>query len=201
MTYSRLEQSLVDNYMDLSYPLPEPDPVAELLPEPMMTDEAPLQLAMGSRGYSPKSGRPEPTVLDVVKAPLFVGQQLGDLGAAAAKGAVQGFIGLPGDLEALTYGVKEAVMRGASDGVINAFVQGFQSGTILPTTEDVKKWLDENVGKLGDGEHPYETLGEFAAPGGYIKAVKGAARGAKAIASKATGKAGARKSAVPAGAQ
>jgi hypothetical protein len=195
MSYSRFEQSLVDNYMDLTYPLPEQAP-----PEQTVEEEAPLQLAMGSRGYRPGQG-PEPSVMDVVKAPLFVGKQLTELGAATVKGAVQGFVGLPGDLEALTYGVKEAVMRGADDGVINAFVQGFQSGTILPTTEEVKKWLDENVGKLGDGENPYESIGEVAAPGGYIKAAKGAAQGAKALATKASGKAGARRPAVPVGAQ
>jgi len=51
------------------------------------------------------------------------------------------------------------------------------------TTEDIKKFLDEAGLKAGTGESPAETVGEFAAPGGYIKGAKKAARAVK----KATG--------------
>ena len=70
-----------------------------------------------------------------------------------------------------------------SGGDLDAFVAGLESKTGLPTTEDIKKFLDEAGLKAGTGESPAETVGEFAAPGGYIKGAKKAARAVK----KATG--------------
>lgn len=85
-----------------------------------------------------------------------------DMGAATVKGAVQGFAGLPGDLE----GIGRMVLG----------AMGVQAGekTVLPTTDEVKAWLDTNVGKVGNGQNPYESFGEVTAPGGQIKAVKAA---------------------------
>lgn len=96
-----------------------------------------------------------------------------DMGAATLKGATQGFIGLPGDLENIGRMVLGAM--------------GVQAGekTVLPTTDEVKAWLDTNVGKVGNGQNPYESIGEVTAPGGQVKAVKAAGRGAKALAPKA----------------
>lgn len=96
-----------------------------------------------------------------------------DMGAATVKGATQGFIGLPGDLENIGRMVLGAM--------------GVQAGekTVLPTTDEVKLWLDTNVGQVGNGQNPYESIGEVVAPGGQVKAVKAAGRGAKALAPKA----------------
>lgn len=96
-----------------------------------------------------------------------------DMGAATVKGAVQGFAGLPGDLE----GIGRLVLG----------AMGVQAGekTVLPTTDEVKAWLDTNVGKVGNGQNPYESIGEVTAPGGQVKAVKAVGRGAKALAPKA----------------
>jgi hypothetical protein len=101
-----------------------------------------------------------------------VGSALGglsDIPAAAAKGAVQGFAGLPGDIE------------GIGRLLLQAMGVNVEEDTALPTTEDVKKFLDTNLGKVGTGENPYETVGEFMAPGGYAKAVKGSVRGGKKV--------------------
>jgi hypothetical protein len=106
---------------------------------------------------------------------------MADMFAATGKGLVQGFAGLPGDVEALTYGIKEIFNRGAGEGKLNAFLRGFQSGTVLPKTEEVKKWLDQNIGTVGGGKVPYESIGEVVAPGGQIKAVKAGAAGVKAL--------------------
>jgi hypothetical protein len=92
----------------------------------------------------------------------------------------QGFVGLPGDIESISYGVKEIFKRGADEGVLDAFLRGMEQQTILPKTEEVKKWLDKNVGTVGDGKIPYEGIGEIAAPGGYIDAAKAVAKGTKA---------------------
>ncbi len=96
-----------------------------------------------------------------------------DMGAATLKGATQGFIGLPGDLE------------GIGRLVLDKMGFGVDQNTVLPKTEEVKKWLDSNVGQVGNGQNPYESIGEVTAPGGQVKALKAAGRGAKALAPKA----------------
>ena len=101
---------------------------------------------------------------------------LADTGASVVKGAVQGFLGTPGDVESMAYGVKEILKRGADESMVDAFLRGLNEKTILPQTDDVKKWLDENVGKVGNGEMPTEKMGELVAPGEYARKVKGAVK-------------------------
>lgn len=131
----------------------------------------------------PRTGRPitGPTMSDITEPAMG----LANMGAATAKGAVQGFFGLPGDIEALGYGVKELLNRGADESMSSAFMRGLQDKTIAPTTEDVKKWLDTNVGTVGDGKNPYETVGEVLAPGGQYKAGKALIKGAATLAPEA----------------
>lgn len=130
---------------------------------------------MGRGGVTPT----ESAAAGGLEVPL---KGLADTGASVVKGAVQGFVGLPGDIESLSYGVKEILKRGANEGVLDAFLRGLNEKTIAPTTEEVKKWLDTNVGKVGDGNMPTETIGELVSPGGYIKGAKKVAQGAKAAA-------------------
>jgi hypothetical protein len=99
-----------------------------------------------------------------------VGMGMLDMGAATFKGMTQGFGGLPGDFESI------------GRMVINMMGGDVNETTALPTTEEVKNWLDQNVGKVGDGKNPYETIGEFLAPGGYVKAGKMIKKGKKAAA-------------------
>jgi hypothetical protein len=134
----------------------------------------PVQTAQAQ--INPRTGRPFPSGISLEPAIGAVTETVG----AAAKGAAQGFVGLPGDVIALARGVYEL---GRTGGDLDAFVAGLESKTGLPTTEDIKKFLDEAGLKAGTGESPAETVGEFAAPGGYVKGVKKAARAVK----KATG--------------
>jgi hypothetical protein len=124
----------------------------------------PILLAMGGSG----AGQAR---TDAPMSEAFMG--LADTLAAPVKGATQGFIGLPGDLESL------------SRLIVNAMGANVPEGTVLPKTEDVKTWLDKNVGKVGDGKHPMETVGEFLAPGGYVKGAKTIANVKKPIAATA----------------
>jgi hypothetical protein len=78
--------------------------------------------------------------------------------------------------------VTEIFNRGGDESKVQAFLRGMQDKTIAPTTEDVKKWMDANVGKVGKGDNPYETIGEVASPGGYVKGVKATVKGAKSLA-------------------
>lgn len=140
-------------------------------------------LVAEAQRFHPRTGRPitGPTMSDITEPAMG----LLNMGAATAKGAVQGFVGLPGDIEALGYGVKELLNRGADESMTNAFMRGLQQQTIAPTTEDIKKWLDTNVGTVGDGKNPYETIGEVLAPGGQYKAGKALIKGAAALAPEA----------------
>lgn len=114
-----------------------------------------------------------------------------DVPAGLLKGAVQGSIGLPGDLESITYGVRELFRRGADESRLDAFLRGLESGTVMPTTEDVKKWMDTNVGPLvpaGASERRREAakipefVGELGGAGQtVIEGSRAAARGARQI--------------------
>lgn len=146
-------------------------------PSDTMTDGGPARIelrGMATPDKTPRVGRAgvpyqEPSMRDITY-PLG---GLVEMGAATLKGATQGFIGLPGDLE----GIGRLVLEKMGVGV--------GQDTVLPKTEEVKKWLDSNVGQVGNGQNPYESIGEVAAPGGQIKAVKAIGRGAKALAPKA----------------
>lgn len=153
-----------------------------------------MQLAMGARGQSAEQRQKfeGQTMVDYIgseakEAAQVVGGGMADMGAATVKGAVQGFIGLPGDIEMIGRGVTEVFNRGGDESKVQAFLRGMQEKTIAPTTEDVKKWLDANVGKVGKGDNPYETIGEVAAPGGYVKSAKAIGKAAKKVTPAAAG--------------
>jgi hypothetical protein len=114
---------------------------------------------------------------------------MADVPAGLLKGAVQGTIGLPGDIESIAYGVREIFNRGADQGALEAFLTGLEQKTVLPTTENVKTWLDTNVGPLvpaGASERRREAakipefVGELGGAGTtVIEGTKAVARGAR----------------------
>lgn len=131
-----------------------------------------------------QTGRQMPTVAEAIGKPEQILEPAKpETAAAVAKGMAQGFVGLPGDLIALARGVYDLAKSG---GDLEAFVKGLESATGLPTTEDIKKFLDEAGLKVGGGDMTAETVGEFAAPGGYVKGAKAAAKAAKGAAQKVT---------------
>jgi hypothetical protein len=42
--------------------------------------------------------------------------------------------------------------------------------TVLPTMEDVQKFVNDNIVNFGGS--PFETVGQFLAPASYIKPIK-----------------------------
>lgn len=92
--------------------------------------------------------------------------------ARFGKGSVTGTVGGLGDLVAIGRGLYEIGRRGGDESVVDAFTRGFQSRTILPTTEDVNNWLDANVPlpefMKGKADVP-QTIGEVASIGGLVK--------------------------------
>lgn len=105
--------------------------------------------------------------------------------AGIAKGMAQGFVGLPGDLISLVRGLYDF---GKSGGDLDELLAGLEKPTGLPTTEDVKKFLDSKGFTVGTGDDMPEKVGEFAAPGGYIKGAKAVAKTTKRAAKKVTEK-------------
>ena len=114
-----------------------------------------------------------------------------DVPAGLVKGAVQGTIGLPGDIESIAYGVREVFNRGAGEEMLDAFLRGLESKTVMPTTENVKQWLDTNVGPLvPEGADPRrveaaktaEFVGELGGAGKTItEGTQAAIQGARQI--------------------
>jgi len=163
MSYSPVENLYLSALSELQFPSSVEDDVAQVeAAQGELEAEEPLQLAMGSRGYSPKRGNSGATLSDVA-------QGLGDMGAATAKGAVQGFGGFFGDIESI------------GRMVLNMVGVGVNEDTLLYTTDEIKKVLDQYAGKVGDGDNPYEKIGEFLAPGGYIKGLKEVLKRSKSL--------------------
>lgn len=146
-----------------------------------------MQLAMGARGQSAEQRQKfeSQSMVDYIgseakEAVQTIAPEMGRMGLASAKGTGQQFLGTPGDIIMIGRGVEAIMNRGGDETKVQAFLRGMQEKTILPTTEDIKKWVDTNIGKVGDGDHPYETLGEFSGLGGQVKAAKVVAKGVKA---------------------
>jgi hypothetical protein len=174
MALSKFEESIMDSYLDTKYPV--------------LTAQAPAddftQMATEMAGGTEPAGATPMTLKEFATSAA-------DVPAGLLKGAVQGTIGLPGDLESISYGVRELFRRGADESRLDAFIRGIESKTILPTTENVKKWMDENVGPLvpaGASDRRREAakipefVGELGGAGQtMIEGTKAAVRGAKQI--------------------
>jgi hypothetical protein len=103
---------------------------------------------------------------DIRDAMLGLGEGL----LSAPVGVAEAFVGLPGDLIGLAKGSKAAYDAKEGEGW-DAFEQGFNSRTYLPTTQDIQNvtneylpsWMQGGMGSQG------RTAGEWLAPGGYVK--------------------------------
>lgn len=181
MAYSQTEQRYIDMMVEGYFPTAQPEPMVE--EEPSLEG---MQLAAGPSDTRTDAGvrlgrggvtKAQSEAAGGLEKPI---KGMLDIGAATVKGMAQGFVGLPGDFEMIGRGVAEIFDRGGDEGKVEAFLRGMQQKTILPTTENVKEWLDKNVGMVNDGKNPYESMGEVVAPGGYIKGTKKVIAGAKA---------------------
>lgn len=152
------------------------DREATMYPEPVLLEptDMPPEGVPGGGGVSPKE----------------FATGVADTAAAGLKGAVQGWVGLPGDVESL------------GRMLINLVGGSVDQESYLKTTEDIKSLLDHYAPfkPIGDSSASDmaapETIGEFVAPMGYVKVIKGAAKAAKTRVGKAT-TAGAAATAMP----
>lgn len=104
---------------------------------------------------------------------------------ALGKGAVEGAIGTPGDLISILKGAYYAATTPEGKSKLEEFTRGVESSTGLPTTEDVKAFINELIPELQTKATAAESAGEILAPGGYVKAgtniLKGIKKSAKTV--------------------
>ena len=154
-----IEKAINDDYQALFYPEPMP---AMTGAEP---EALPMEAPAGSQAVTPAE----------------FAMDMGNLG----KGVVAGAMGIVGDTISIGRGLYEIGRRGGDESALDAFLKGMEGQTIAPTTEDINKWIDENVPlpeRMKGGSVP-GFVGEVVAPAGALikgtKAVAKAAKGAK----------------------
>lgn len=142
----------------------------------LVIQEAPVEVAQATEASRVgRSRAPGPQSIGEAASSLGSGVKgmVENIAAPAAKGAAQGFVGLPGDIE------------GIARTLINVAGGKVSEETVLATTEEIKKFLDGMGLKVGGGDSAAETVGEFMAPGGYVKGAKKAVKKVKEVVSKA----------------
>lgn len=176
------ERELSTAWMDAHYPSPsEP----EQLPEPVQVAQAggaAFGVFPAMKSKASRTGE----ISEVAKmAPA-------DIAAGAGKGLITGGIGTPGDLESLIRGVRSIFTRTGDVTKVDAFLSGLEEQTILPTSSDVSRWLDENIGPVVPPAAPMakeragvaeagQLAGELVSgPGTLVKGGKAAAKTAAA---------------------
>jgi hypothetical protein len=105
--------------------------------------------------------------------------------AGAAKGSVSATAGIGGDIESLGRGALSAV-RAPSGQRLEAFSQGMEQPTVLPTTEDVSSYLPAVVPTTAPLSRQHsagygQTMGEFIPTPGSGRVVQGGLNAIKSI--------------------
>jgi hypothetical protein len=154
-------------YLDNTYGYQAP-PKKEAMPMETMPKEEP---------YVAKSRASMASELEakgIIATPSQAAQSvLVDAPVAMVKGAAQGFLGLAGDLEMLLQGVYSMATNDEAKPKLQKFLDGLEKDTVLPTTEKIKQFIDDNSNYFkGLRNLPQQTGGELLAPGGYVKAIK-----------------------------
>lgn len=183
-----IERELQRNYQEVFYP-PMPEPEVQVAAGPTETVTDVNQPAFTMPGMGKRSKKSE------------VGQNLpivaADVAAGGVKGLFSGVGGFGGDIQALYQGVKGVINRGGDERALDAFLRGMAQETILPTSDEVSKWLDKNIGPVvpaGANMSPEmikarqagANAGEFAGqlvadPFAAVGAGKALVKGAKAL--------------------
>lgn len=81
------------------------------------------------------------------------------------KGAVQGTLGLPGDIISLVRGIVDVAQTPKGKSKLDAFLSGTEKSTGLPTAMDIKMFLEDTLGVPKSSAEYAEGLGEIIAPG------------------------------------
>ena len=190
-----LEKELRANWDSVFYP--EREPEVETFGEEVQPVGEPVLLAAGPSGTMTDGGaafgvfpqmKPRRAGASEVGAnlPLLAA----DVAAGGGKGLISGGVGLAGDVLAIGRGLYEIGRRGGDQSAIDAFMSGMEKGLILPTSDDVDKWLTKNIGPVVPPGSPIQSAREAAAGVGRLAgelvadpvlAVKGAKAVAKGV--------------------
>lgn len=190
-----LEKELRANWDSVFYP--EPEPEVETFGEEVEPVGEPVLLAAGPSGTMTDGGaafgvfpqmKPRRAGASEVGAnlPLLAA----DVAAGGGKGLISGGVGLAGDVLAIGRGLYEIGRRGGDQSAIDAFMSGMEKGLILPTSDDVDKWLTQNIGPVVPPGSPIQGAREAAAGVGRLAgelvadpvlAVKGAKAAVKGV--------------------
>ena len=189
-----LERELAQDWQGLFYPRGPELPEGEQIAQAPVTGPggAAFGITPAMKSSASRTGQISPA-----------GRMLpADVAAGALKGTVTGGVGFAGDIESLVRGIRGIFTRGGDQGKLDAFLSGLEEKTILPTSEDVNKWLDKNVGPVVPPGAPMaeqragvaeagQLAGELTSgPGALIKGAKAGARAAGATAKFVAPKAG-----------
>lgn len=190
-----IEKELRANWDSIHYPQMEPE--GDTFGDEVQMVEPPVLLAQAPGATASDAGaafgvfpqmKPRRAGASEVGAnlPLLAA----DVAAGAGKGLISGGVGLAGDVLAIGRGLYEIGRRGGDEGAIDAFLRGMEAGLILPTSDDVDKWLTENIGPVVPAGAAMQPEREAAAGAGRLAgeivadpfvAVKGAKVAAKTV--------------------
>jgi hypothetical protein len=190
-----LERELAQDWQGLFYPRGPELPEGEQIAQAPVTGPggAAFGITPAMKSAASRTGQISPA-----------GRMLpADVAAGALKGTITGGVGLAGDIESLLLrGMYRMITRSGGESMLDAFISGLEEKTILPTSEDVDKWLDKNIGPVVPPGAPMakeragvaeagQLAGELTSgPGVLIKGAKAGARAAGATAKFVAPKAG-----------
>lgn len=190
-----IEKELRANWDSVFYPQPDDEPEGQTFGDEVQSVEPPVMLAQAPTegpggavfGVFPQM-KPRRAGASEVGAnlPLLAA----DVAAGTGKGLISGAVGLAGDVLAIGRGLYEIGRRGGDQDAVDAFLQGMEKGFILPTSDDVDKWLTKTFGPVVPPGNALQSEREAAAKAGRLAgeivadpfvAVKGAKAAGKAV--------------------
>ena len=164
MAYSPIEESYMNGFVTTQFATPEPEPV--LLAENKNISYPGEQFTDTGGGAAVGTRLKMPSGLNTPENIQKVGGEILPAGGAMLKGAGQASAGMYGDIE------------GLGRMVLNYMGVDVNKETKLPTTEDVKTFLDKYI-PVDEKYATFEKAGELASPAGAyglgkagIKAIK-----------------------------
>jgi hypothetical protein len=188
MALTQVENRYLDMLTEREFPTLPPAESAQVMGDEQdaMPADAPIQLAMGSRGYRPGVSSDRP-ISDVALG-------LGDMLAGALRGTVAQATGLPGDVEMLVRGLRSVFTAPEDQSKLEAFARGLEQKTFLPTTERMNEVLPpvvppgaRDAASRQQTADVANTLGEFnpLSPALVKPAIRGVKKAGEALAPKA----------------
>jgi hypothetical protein len=141
MAYSKLEQQIIDNYLTVQYPEPEPEPAEEMPFEPFQVAQAGVTGPGGAAfGVFPQAGRRRPENNSDIGDRMLLATP--DFAAGGARGFGVAAGGIGGDIQKLYRFARALATDNQGGTVLEKFEragQAMEGPTFLPSSEDLDK--------------------------------------------------------------